>query len=400
VKVLHVSPVFYPAHWYGGPIQSGYHLCRHLPSHGCDVRILTTNANGMDQVLDVPTERESELHPGMRITYCKRSLRNAVSPSLVRLLPSLARWADVVHLTALYSFPTWPTLLACRLARKPLVWSLRGALRKWSGTRRKGPKQVWEGVCRLLAPRELVLHCCSEEEMIDSAARFPWARTVLIPNGVQLPDGAEHAPPNGTLRLLYLGRLHPQKGIDRLLDALALLEARKGPHWSLSIAGPGTATHVREVEAYVQRLQMQEKVRLVGEVVGHVKRDLFLSSDLLVLPSHRESFGQVVAEALAHGVPVLASTGTPWKSLAEKGCGLWVDNDPATLADAIERMSRMRLRDMGVRGREWMRDEFSWESRAGAMAGVYRELLQRHRAVHEVRAVSQAGLCDTAGRPR
>lgn len=112
---------------------------------------------------------------------------------------------------------------------------------------------------------------------------------------------------------------------------------------------------------------------MVGAVLGKTKKKLFEDSDLVIVPSHSESFGIVVAEALAHGVPVIASKGTPWSGLEQKACGLWVENDPENLANAIRRISAMPLRDMGFRGREWMQREFTWNSIAKRMADLYRE---------------------------
>jgi glycosyltransferase involved in cell wall biosynthesis len=92
-----------------------------------------------------------------------------------------------------------------------------------------------------------------------------------------------------------------------------------------------------------------------------------------LVPSYKENFGIVVAESLAHGIPVIASRGTPWGGLEQKGCGLWVENDPETLASAIRRISTMPMRTMGLRGREWMRRDFSWRSVANQMLDLYRE---------------------------
>src|SRR5947209_1044244 len=115
-------------------------------------------------------------------------------------------------------------------------------------------------------------------------------------------------------------------------------------------------------------------MRMIGEVRGDEKRRLFENSDLTIVPSHRENFGMVVAESLAHGVPVIASKGTPWRRVEEIGCGLWVDNDPKSLAQAIEQMSLMPLIEMGRRGREWMAKEFSWDKRAQEVLACYNAL--------------------------
>ena len=85
----------------------------------------------------------------------------------------------------------------------------------------------------------------------------------------------------------------------------------------------------------------------------------------------------VVAEALAHGVPVVASRGTPWAKLEEKECGLWVDNSPEFLAQAILQIRTRALSEMGVRGRDWMMREFSPDAMAEEMMGNYKSLVLR-----------------------
>src|ERR1700737_1602234 len=103
-------------------------------------------------------------------------------------------------------------------------------------------------------------------------------------------------------------------------------------------------------------------MEMLGTILAEAKKRLFDWSDVALVPSYTENFAIVVAEALAHGVPVIASKGTPWSRLEEMRCGLWVDNDPETLADAIRGINTMPLQDMGTRGREWMQNEFSWRS--------------------------------------
>jgi glycosyltransferase involved in cell wall biosynthesis len=115
-------------------------------------------------------------------------------------------------------------------------------------------------------------------------------------------------------------------------------------------------------------------------VRGQAKADLFAASDLAVFPSHTENFAMVVAEALAHGIPVIASKGTPWSGVEAHGCGLWVENDPATLAAAIARIRCMPLGEMGERGRRWMEEEFAWETVAREMLRLYGKLLLKEES--------------------
>ncbi|HSQ05574.1 MAG TPA: glycosyltransferase, partial [Burkholderiales bacterium] len=187
MNVLHVTPSFYPAFLYGGTTYSVHALCRGLVAAGCSVRVLTTNANGPDAVLDTPSDRDVELQPGLNVRYCRRIADVSVSPQLLRSLPAAIRSADVVHLTAVYSFPTIPTLFLSRWYRKPVVWSPRGMLQRWPETPRTALKAPWEQICRLVAPRNMVLHCTSEEEAAESTERMEGARAVVIPNGVEVP---------------------------------------------------------------------------------------------------------------------------------------------------------------------------------------------------------------------
>jgi len=370
MKVLHVVPSFHPAHSYGGPVRSTFELCRNLAELGCEVRVLTTDANGLNQVLDVDKNEEVELPEGFRVRYCPRRQRHSVSPTLMRLLPTYMRWADIVHLTGVYNFPTFPTIFGGRLLNKPLVWSPRGALQRWEGSSRIGLKAVWDFLWYHAADRaELTMHVTSEHERREAFSRFRKLRMAMIPNGVDVPVGLNRTERNGELRLLFIGRLDPKKGIEALLKACSLVDS--APPWRLAIAGWGAPEYVSQLKEQIHALGVKGRVEMMGEVLSEAKKNLFECSDVALVPSYTENFAIVVAEALAHGVPVIASKGTPWSRLEEMKCGLWVDNDPETLASAIRSISTMPLRDMGLRGREWMQNEFSWRSVTEQMLDLY-----------------------------
>ena len=106
------------------------------------------------------------------------------------------------------------------------------------------------------------------------------------------------------------------------------------------------------------------------------KEAAFFTSDVCVVPSFTENFAMVVAESLARGLPVVASRGTPWAGLEQQSCGLWVDNSPESLAAALNEMRGMDLEEMGTRGREWMRREFSWGSIAQRMHDLYGRIVK------------------------
>lgn len=373
MKIGYVTPSYHPAYIYGGPTYSALGLSTALARGGCDVRVLTTDANGRDRTLEVDTTSEVELEPRLRVRYCHRVAVDSVSPAFLRELRPLVEWADVVHLTAVYNFSTLPTLFAAKGRGKPLVWTPRGGLLRWEGSRRPAMKQGWETLCRVLMPPRAALHATSQREADQSRARFPNLPVFVIPNGVDIPAPSPKEE-STTLRLLSLGRLDPIKGLENLFLALAKVGRRGSSAWRLVVAGDGAPAYVESLRAQTARLRIAENVNFVGHVEPWEKSGLFAQTDVLVAASHSENFGMVIAEALARAVPVIVSRGTPWSGVEQVGCGLWVDNDPESLCNAIERMRDLPLADMGKRGRAWMQDEYSWAHVAERMMQTYKGL--------------------------
>jgi len=376
LRVLHVTPAFYPATFWGGPIFSTFGLCNALAhTDSIEVRVLTTDTAGPKLSERVSVKAFPMRYPaGYEVFFCRRWWAASISPSMLLRLWPMIRWADVVHLTAVYSPPTIPTLLICRFLGKPVVWSPRGALQRWEGVTKPLLKRFWDGICNSLLGRErCVLHVTSDQEARDSTARISDAVTTIIPNGVDLPGNlpARSWLPDGQLRLLYLGRLHPIKGIENLLQALIQLPDETV---SLTICGSGDEAYLSHLRQLVDRLGLSRRVSFGGHVNGSEKMKAFMQADVCVVPSFSENFGMVVAEALAHGVAVIVSKGAPWEEVQQIGCGLWVENSAEELAAAIQYISKADLPEMGKRGRAWMEEKFSWERIASRMAGTYRQL--------------------------
>jgi glycosyltransferase involved in cell wall biosynthesis len=376
--VLHVAPAFYPATYWGGPTTSVYELCNGLARNPeIHLRVLTTDTAGprTQDRLSID-ERMAGLYKGYRVTFCRKLLGVDTTPSLWLAVWREVSWADVVHLAAVYSTTTLPVLAATRLLRKPLVWSPRGALQKWTRSRNVPLKSAWDALCRqLMNPKSTTLHATSEEEKLACCTRMKSVEVAVVPNGVHVPDRPRNARIIGDgdiLNIIYLGRLHPIKGIENLLHALTVPSV--GP-CRLNIYGTGDARYTRQLRRLVHELGLEDRVAFIGHVAGCAKHEAFLGADLCVVPSYSENFGLVVAEALGHGVPVIASTGTPWKALDDRGAGLWLSNDPDSLASGIAMLRNKDLSAMGVAGRKWMSADYSWDSICGQMIDVYKNRL-------------------------
>jgi len=376
MNILHIVPSFYPATAFGGPIWSTYGLCNALARQtDVNLKVLTTDTagNGGRECLERATIRP-EMFPGYTVDFEHKWGSTSAAPGLLARLPSMITWADVVHVTAVYSFPTIPSLAACRLAGKPVVWSARGSLQRWEHTRRRRLKEVWEKAClTILHGHPYVIHATSPEEGQAAQKQIPGCSVAEIPNGVDIPQtlAPRSWQPEGQTRILYLGRLDPIKGIENLIDAAALA---KTPDLYMTLVGSGDAAYTAALEKRIAEKGLSSKVRLAGFAEGAAKTKAFEQADICVLPSFSENFGMTVVESLSHGVPVIASTGTPWRELNARGAGEWVANDPETLARTLDMMARKNLEEMGQRGRAWMRESFDWNAVARRMAEVYRTL--------------------------
>jgi glycosyltransferase involved in cell wall biosynthesis len=374
MKLLFISPSFFPATFYGGPIFLNRTLCQALSGReGIEVQVLTTDADGPHRRIDLRSV-EGDPKQKFAVHYCRRHLHPDISVTLLARLPGMIRRADVVHLNGVYCFTTLPALLLCRVMKKPVVWSTLGALQRWPGARRARAKQIFERICSALCePERVVMHLASGEEENESRLRITRIGSVIIRYGTCVPVLNQEWNMRGpTLRLLYIGRLHPIKGIENLLRAM--IEARANT--SLDICGEGEPSYEALLRTRVAELGLGERIHFHGAVTGAAKEIRFREADICMVPSFKESFGAVVTESLARAVPVIASQGTPWREVERIGCGLWVNNEAANLACAIDQAATMPLAEMGMRGREWMQREFSWDHTTAKLLDLYRSLLR------------------------
>jgi glycosyltransferase involved in cell wall biosynthesis len=206
----------------------------------------------------------------------------------------------------------------------------------------------------------------------------------IVPNGVDVPDerlcsiASESEKPcrNGRKRTaLFLGRIYPIKGLPMLIEAWARV---RPDGWLLRIAGPDEAGHQKQLERAVTAAGLGDVVSFTGPVEPQMKTQAFLDADLFILPTHSESFGMVVAEALAHSLPVLTTTAAPWSILRERGCGWSVDATLDGITEGLSQATRLdseALRDMGNKGRALIVEKFSWKRIADLMLATYDEVL-------------------------
>lgn len=293
-----------------------------------------------------------------------------------RNIPSV----DIVHIHGLWE--PWLTRQArhFRKSGSKSVWSPHGMLTPWALRQRKWKKRAawWLYQHRVLAHADLI-HVTAQSEVAD-VRRLGLANALAVaPLGVRLAPLKSRTKPDGATRtILFVSRLQKKKGLLNLIDAWETLQDIAAG-WQIVIAGPGQEGYLEEVLARARQNGVSESVIYVGAVYGVKKEDLYAEADVFVLPSFSENFGSVVVEALAQGVPVITTKGTPWQELETRRCGWWVDIGVVPLADALwaaMKLSDAERREMGMRGRALVEEKYQWPAIGRQMLAAYEGLLR------------------------
>ena len=316
---------------------------------------------------------------------------------------------------------------AARVARAtgiPFIISPRGMLTAWALQFRGWKKKLaWHLYQRRDLQAASVLHATSRAEADGFRMLGLQQPIAIIPNGVTLPPAPRpsdergiqgggiprlpgsspvtdaptprptDSPPHRNTAL-FLGRIHPVKGLLDLVGAWAALRKSGGPGatggsqspvvrdqlsaWRLVIAGGDENGHRREVEAAIRERGLENEFVFVGEVSAAQKWEIYQDADLFVLPSRTENFGMAIAEALACGLPVITTKGTPWQELATHRCGWWVEPAVEPLASALREATALtdaERQEMGRRGRKLVEENYTWPAAAAKMLAVYRWML-------------------------
>lgn len=369
-RIVHVVPAI--SEEASGPSYSVVRLVESLIGHGEDVALA---------VLDwAPSDNPAPY---------LRSFPLGIGPRRLGISPGMHEWlrvavesgeVEIVHNHGMWQanslYPGW----ACAGRVAHLVVSPRGALSSWAMSHGSLLKRIfWPLLQRPVLNSAACFHAtCSAE--YEDIRRLGFKQPVaIIPNGIDIASPLPKV--TSELRtLLFLGRIHPKKGLDMLLAAWSRVQD-EFPNWRLQIVGSdagyhGATGYLSKLKAAAVRRRLV-RLEFCGELRGQDKLASYCNADLFVLPTHSENFGMTVAEALAAGTPCVVTKGAPWAGLQRHHCGWWIeigeDEMVACLMDSLAR-PRLELEAMGAIGRKWMLDEYSWDRIGSMMAETYRWL--------------------------
>jgi glycosyltransferase involved in cell wall biosynthesis len=364
VKIFLAGTSLLPS--YGGPALSVSRLAVALAEAGAGVGLWAS-------------DQSAATSPLLSSRSCVQRLTGRETEALERFGP-----ADILHDNGIWLPHNHRLAVLAKRRRIPRVVSTRGMLEPWALRHKRVKKAVaWT----IFQERDLrqagCHHATSEVESRNVQALGLGVPVTAVPNGVDVPEkrdhgtGAESGRTQTRLKTaLFLGRIYPVKGLPMLIEAWARVRPNG---WVLRVAGPNEAGHQKQVEKAVSKAGLGEVVSFLGPISHAMKDPVFMSSDLFVLPSYSENFGMAVAEALAHGLPVLTTTGTPWPMLPEIGCGWWVDPTVDGLEQGLRQATTLdaeALQEMGEKGRALIYKRFTWKHIANLMLSMYTTVLE------------------------
>lgn len=329
-----------------------------------------------------------------------------------RLLPALNQWEpDLVHLHSLWMYPSVAMRRWIGRTRRPTLITANGMLDAWALKNSYWKKRaaLW-----LFERGNLKAAKCiqvnTNEEAASVRALGLTNPLAIIPNGIDIPPEADIPPQTpipwaqGRKVLLYLGRLHPKKGLAQLVKAWSQRRAASPDDpWVLAIAGWEQGGHEQELRGLATALQIpwldaraphseasaaRAGIVFLGPQFGPEKDHVYRAADAFILPSFSEGLPMAVLEAWAYGKPVLMTSMCNLPQGFATGAAIRIEPEAGSIANglsALFALSDTERRLMGARGRQLVEKQFSWPRIAAQMAEVYTWLLgggQRPEFVH------------------
>lgn len=347
----------------GGTSTCTYDLLSAIHRIGCDVDLMTLQSTDL---------------MGKNEAWIKALTDDAITPyGYSRNMNHFLKQGDydLYHTNGMWMHCNHITCVIARKKHKPYIITPHGMLYPQAMARSPWKKQLLLNIGGVDKDLRLAscIHCTCMEEMKhyrDLGYKNPVA---VIPNPVPIPSFVGELKNDRSVRRIgFLGRLHPRKNVEALINTWISLGAVVN-NAQLVIMGKGDLQYERMLKERVLQSGIKN-VEFAGFVIGREKFEHLASLTALCVPSDFENFGMIVTEALSVGTPVIASLGTPWQELNTAHCGYWVNNDVKTLAETIAKvlsLSSEEISAMGENGKRLVREKYQDIQVAKMMKQLY-----------------------------
>lgn len=381
MKIVYFLGSFYPAQC-GGPNNTIFWQAKELVRNGVDVTVVTTDFGLSKEHIkqySIDIDGLSDID-GVKVYFCKSYRSSVLSYKVILKFYKMLKDSSFVNITSFFYLPSMVAALCSRVKNIPFTFSPRGELEPNALVYNWPQKRIYMAIFQRVFNKSDFVMVTSEQERDFVKKHFVGKPIEVVPN--YLPMGGwnriERVDLDLRVGVLYLGRLHPKKAIEKLIEAYSNLADVVREKHPLIIAGIGENSYVLSLQKLCEKLEVSDHVSFLGEVVGEEKEKLYHSSKVLVLPSYSENFGNVVVEALRNSLPVIASKHTPWQRLIQVGAGYWIDNDIRSIEESlvdIDRMDGDKYYRMSKKAFELAQNEYSLEKNIQKLISIYQKYM-------------------------
>lgn len=370
MRVLQVVGSMSPS--WGGLTRAVAGLTEAMVRRGLEVKIVTTSRG-----------RETQLHPqGVKVESLPTTIGSwRHARGLRHLLIQSVAWADLVHIHGLWLYPHFLASRIAQKARKPYLVSPHGMLDPWALNQRRLRKRVYNAIIeRNTLCKAALIHAVSDMEVAAVSRLGLGVPVLLVPNGIdhrefaQAFDQASVATrfPQlaGKTVILFMGRVHPKKGLDLLASTFGAL-AKSRPDLFLLIVGPENGDYAKRIQSRLEG--GKDQCLFTGMFQGEQRLHALALADIFVLPSYSEGFPLAPLEAMAAGLPVILSEQCNIPNIEESGAGIITAHNAESLSRAILTLVDKPLlrKQMGRNGRELVLRTYTWENAAARLKTSY-----------------------------
>ncbi|MDR3651550.1 MAG: glycosyltransferase [Paludibacter sp.] len=283
---------------------------------------------------------------------------------------------DIVHINGIWEPQIWLFQKAAQQLGIKVLLSPHGMLEPYILNRHSFKKKIGLVLYQRKALNNVdFLHATAKSEL-DQIRKLGYNQPAcVIPNGIEISHAKEKTEWNNVQNILFLSRIHHKKGIEFLIEAVAKLQLS---YLKITIAGEGSSTYIDSLKKLTVQRNVSNQFEFVGGIYGESKWELMQQSDLFVLSTYSENFGFVVPEALATGLPVITTTGTPWQELETFKCGWWIDLNVANLTRALTEAVNStpdQLKTMGLQGKKLVKEKYEIKDLTEKLFSFYCQIL-------------------------
>lgn len=262
---------------------------------------------------------------------------------------------DVVHINGIWDPQNWIFQQVCIEHKIRVLLSPHGMLEPYILQRNSLKKKLALALYQKKAIQSAdYIHATAPAELKQIRRLGFSSPAKIIPNGIDICDVISKNKIDSfknEINILFLSRIHPKKGLEILIEAISCLSVS---NLKITIAGEGEDIYIEQLKNLCIEKEVDHLFDFVGGVYGKKKWKLYAEADFFVLPTYSENFGIVIIEALAAGVPVITTQGTPWEELVANNCGWWIELSVPNLTKTIQealalpQKERIKMSENGI----------------------------------------------------